>query len=119
MLNITDYKVLGIIDEAGITAGKISEKAGLSTGMVTTVVDRLEKKKYVYRDNDPNDRRKVIIKLNASLVASDMAPLFKSFGQEMGQLFSSYNEKELGLLGDFMNKCMEVFKKETQKLKEL
>jgi hypothetical protein len=40
------------------------------------------------------------------------------FGQEMGQLFSSYNETELALLGDFMNKCMEVFKKETQKLKD-
>jgi DNA-binding MarR family transcriptional regulator len=109
--------VLGIIEEVGITAGNISDKTGLSTGMVTTVVDRLEKKEYVYRDKDPNDRRKVIIKLNLNNVTDDIAPLFKSFGQEMGKLFSSYNEKELALLHDFMDKCTELFRKETQKLK--
>jgi DNA-binding MarR family transcriptional regulator len=115
-LNLTDYKVLGIIGE-GVTAGKIAEVTGLSTGMVTTVVDRLEKKHYVYRDKDAKDRRKVIIKLNSEKVASELAPLFQSFGQVMGTLFAKYNAEELALLEDFMRSCIDIFQKETLKIR--
>jgi DNA-binding MarR family transcriptional regulator len=115
-LNLTDYKVLGIIGD-GVTAGKIAEMTGLSSGMVTTVVDRLEKKNYVYRDKDAHDRRKVIIKLNSDKVASELAPLFQSFGQVMGSLFAKYREEELALLEDFMRNCIEIFQQETLKMR--
>jgi DNA-binding MarR family transcriptional regulator len=115
-LNLTDYKVLGIIGE-GVTAGKIAEFTGLSSGMVTTVVDRLEKKNYVYRDKDAQDRRKVIIKLNSDKVASELAPLFQSFGQVMGTLFSKYDTQELAILEDFMRNSIVIFQKETIKMR--
>ncbi|MCC3373551.1 MarR family winged helix-turn-helix transcriptional regulator [Cohnella sp. REN36] len=116
-LNLTDYKVLGIIGE-GVTAGKIAEITGLSSGMVTTVVDRLEKKDYVFRDKDAQDRRKVIIKLNSDKVASELAPLFQSFGQVMGTLFSKYNAQEFAILEDFMRNSIDIFQKETIKIRE-
>lgn len=115
-LNLTDYKVLGLIGD-GVTAGQVADMTGLSTGMVTTVADRLEKKGYVYRDKDANDRRKVIIKLDVDKVASDIAPLFRSFGQEMGRLFASYDERELALIEGFMRSSIEVFQRETRKLR--
>jgi DNA-binding MarR family transcriptional regulator len=115
-LNLTDYKVLGMIGE-GVTAGKIAEATGLSTGMVTTVVDRLEKKHYVYRDKDAHDRRKVIIKLHKEKVDSELAPLFQSFGQVMGKLFSKYNAEELALLEDFMRSSIDIFQQETIKMR--
>lgn len=116
-LNVTDYKVLGIVTNEGITAGEISSKSGLSTGMVTTVVDRLEKKNFVYRDKHPNDRRKVIIKRNKEKTDSEMAPIFQSFGAEMGKLFSSYNESELKTILDFLKSSIDIFTNETDKLK--
>jgi DNA-binding MarR family transcriptional regulator len=85
--------------------------------MVTTVVDRLEKKQYVNRDKDPHDRRKVMIKLNSNKANSDIAPLFQSFGQAMGKLFSKYDAKELALLDDFMRSSVEIFQQETSKLR--
>ncbi|CAG5083048.1 Putative transcriptional regulator pnxR1 [Thermobacillus xylanilyticus] len=115
-LNLTDYKVLGIIGD-GVTAGKIAEITGLSTGMVTTVVDRLEKRHYVYRDRDAHDRRKVIIKLNADKVSSELAPLFQSFGEVMGKLFAKYDDEQLALLEDFMRSCIDIFRQETLKLR--
>jgi len=115
-LNLTDYKVLGIIGD-GVTAGKIAEITGLSTGMVTTVVDRLEKRNYVYRDRDAHDRRKVIIKLNANKVSSELAPLFQSFGEVMGKLFAKYDDEQLALLEDFMRSCIDIFRQETLKLR--
>lgn len=116
-LNVTDYKVLGIISEEGVTAGYIAEHSGLSTGMVTTVVDRLEKKNFVYRDKHPTDRRKVIIKKDMEKSNSEIGPIFQSFGVEMGKLFSSYNETEIKTILNFLNGSIEVFRKETEKLK--
>ncbi|MFB7159307.1 MarR family winged helix-turn-helix transcriptional regulator [Lysinibacillus sp. NPDC056232] len=116
-LNITDYKVLGIIPNGGITAGEIAIHTGLSTGMVTTVVDRLEKKNYVYRDKHPSDRRKVIIKNNIEKTYTELAPIFQSFGVEMRKIYSSYNDHEIKTIMSFLNKSIEVFKKETAKLK--
>jgi DNA-binding MarR family transcriptional regulator len=111
-LNLTDYKVLGVIGD-GVTAGKIAEMTGFASGMVTAVVDRLEKKNFVYRDKDPQDRRKVIIKLHADKVESEIAPLFQSFGQAMEKLFSKYSDEELAFLETFMRDCIDVFQKET------
>ena len=116
-LNVTDYKVLGIITNEGVTAGDIANKSGLSTGMVTTVVDRLEKKNFVYRDKHPNDRRKVIIKRNIEKTNSEMSPIFQSFGVEMGKLFSSYNQSELKTILDYLKRSIDIFTKEREKLK--
>ena len=115
-LNLTDYKVLGVIGD-GVTAGKIAEMTGFASGMVTAVVDRLEKKNFVYRDKDAKDRRKVVIKLHADKVASEIAPLFQSFGQAMEMLFSQYSDEELALLETFMRDCIDVFQKETLKMR--
>lgn len=116
-LNVTDYKVLGIITKEGITAGEIANKSGLSTGMVTTVVDRLEKKNFVYRDKHPSDRRKVIIKRNEEKSHAEIAPIFQSFGGEMEELFSNYNESEVKAIIDYLKRSIEIFNKETEKLK--
>ena len=115
-LNLTDYKVLGVIGD-GVTAGKIAEMTGFASGMVTAVVDRLEKKNFVYRDKDAKDRRKVVIKLHADKVASEIAPLFQSFGQAMERLFSQYSDEELALLETFMRDCIDVFQQETLKMR--
>jgi len=115
-LNLTDYKVLGVIGD-GVTAGKIAEMTGFASGMVTAVVDRLEKKNFVYRDKDAKDRRKVVIKLHADKVASEIAPLFQSFEQAMERLFSQYSDEELALLETFMRDCIDVFQQETLKMR--
>ena len=44
-----------------MTAGRLAEVTGLTTGAITGVVDRLEKAGLVRRERDPDDRRKVFI----------------------------------------------------------
>ncbi len=117
-LNLTDYKVLGIIPFEGMTAGEIAKITGLSTGMVTTVVDRLEAKNFVYRERDQKDRRKVIIKANFEKVGKELGPFFQSFGLEMAKVTSSYRPEELHAINDYIRKSIEVFKREVQKIKE-
>src|SRR6266702_4555570 len=45
--------------EGRVTAGRLAEVTGLTTGAITGVVDRLEKAGLVRRERDENDRRKV------------------------------------------------------------
>src|ERR1700739_3243612 len=47
--------------EGRMTAGRLAELTGLTTGAITGVVDRLEKAGLVRRERDAEDRRKVFI----------------------------------------------------------
>ncbi len=59
-INRTDGRCLDIIGRHGkVSAGQLSIEAGLTTGAVTAVIDRLEASGYVQRVRDPLDRRKI------------------------------------------------------------
>jgi DNA-binding MarR family transcriptional regulator len=61
-VNRTDSRALDIVERLGpVTAGKLSIDAGLTSGAVTAVIDRLVEKGYVRRVADPDDRRRVLI----------------------------------------------------------
>src|SRR6201993_754999 len=47
--------------EGRMTAGRLAELTGLTTGAITGVVDRMEKAGLVRRERDAEDRRKVYI----------------------------------------------------------
>src|SRR3970040_2178274 len=57
-LNSTDLECLDLLDMAGATtAGRLAQHAGLTTGAMTAVIDRLERAGVVRRLRDPEDRR--------------------------------------------------------------
>src|SRR4051794_27325872 len=67
-VNRTDMRALDIVERLGpIAAGRISIDAGLTSGAVTAVIDRLERKGYVRRVPDPDDRRRVLIEKTEKL----------------------------------------------------
>lgn len=69
-VNRTDSRALDIIERLGpVTAGKLSLDAGLTSGAVTAVIDRLAEKGYVRRIPDPDDRRRVLIEKTEKLDA--------------------------------------------------
>jgi DNA-binding MarR family transcriptional regulator len=63
-VNRTDGRCLDVIQQRGrISAGELAERAGLTSGSVTAVIDRLGEKGYVRRVADPKDRRRVLVEL--------------------------------------------------------
>jgi DNA-binding MarR family transcriptional regulator len=64
-LSGTDHKCLELVISAKepLTAGQIAQLSGLSTGAVTGVIDRLERRGFVRRVRDPHDRRKVLVEI--------------------------------------------------------
>ena len=101
-LNITDHKCLDFINRSeGVTAGQITEFAGLTGSAITALIDRLERSGYVVRDKDPNDRRKVIIRSvtnsedGARTGSVQLNEIFSSVDQTMNEHLDTYEEPEL------------------------
>ncbi|MBD2865049.1 MarR family transcriptional regulator [Paenibacillus sp. IB182363] len=107
-LNNNDFISVDILREKGpITAGELSKLTGLATGSVTALIDRLEKLGYVRRQNDPSDRRKVIIVPlyeNKQEVSNAYLPLHSA----LVKLASSYTVEELELITQFLGKASTV-----------
>lgn len=62
--NANDRRCLDIIDQRGrIGAGQLAVEAGLTTGAITAVIDRLEQRGFVRRVADPADRRRVLVEV--------------------------------------------------------
>lgn len=117
-LNITDYKCMDLIARLGsMTAGKLAEESGLTTGAITGVVDRLEKAGYAKRTDNPNDRRSVIIELtwnkkNMKAYEEIFLPLERKIEKQA----SSYTSEELSLFIEFIHKTAEILHEETIRL---
>ena len=53
-INRTDMRCLDVIQREGpVPAGRLAEETGLTTGAITTVLDRLERVGYARRVRDP------------------------------------------------------------------
>jgi len=60
----TDYDALEALDENGpLTPGELGTLLSLTSGSVTALIDRLERLDWATREQHPDDRRKVVVKL--------------------------------------------------------
>ena len=63
-LNRTDMRIIDALDQEGpVPAGRLAEVTGLSSGAMTTALDRLERAGYARRARDTEDRRRVLVEL--------------------------------------------------------
>ncbi len=61
-INPTDLKCLELLaGEEAMSPSRLAELAGLTTGAITGVIDRLERAGIVRREPDPTDRRRIAI----------------------------------------------------------
>jgi DNA-binding MarR family transcriptional regulator len=118
-LSGTDHKYLGfIIQKREITAGELAKMTGLTTGAVTGLIDRLEKKKLVKRQFVKDDRRKVIIVPDTANTMKLMTPLFADLQKKTTQLINSFSEKELQIVEKYFLGAIEIMQKTTVKMNE-
>ncbi|WP_223599099.1 MarR family winged helix-turn-helix transcriptional regulator [Chryseobacterium sp. GVT01B] len=95
-LSNADHKYLGLILKyESITAGEISKLTGLTTGAVTGLIDRLEKKELLKRQFIREDRRKVIIIPNLENSMKLLGPIFDELQQKTLTLIATFSQKEI------------------------
>jgi DNA-binding MarR family transcriptional regulator len=116
-LSGTDHKYLGFLIQKGqMTAGELSTLTGLTTGAVTGLIDRFEKKKLVKRQFAKDDRRKVFIEPNTENIMALLAPLYKDFRNKSEKLFAAFSGKEIKVLETYFLKAIEIMNETTNKL---
>jgi DNA-binding MarR family transcriptional regulator len=116
-LSGTDHKVLGVIIQRGkMTAGELSRITGLTTGAVTGLIDRLEKKKLVKRSFDKDDRRKVIIVADPEKARKLLEPLFKRLQKKTTKLISGFSAHEIEIVQKYFTSAIEIMKETTEEL---
>ncbi|MFD3518936.1 MarR family winged helix-turn-helix transcriptional regulator [Streptomyces sp. NPDC058653] len=106
-LNVTDLTCMGHVlgaASAPLTAGELAQRANVTTGAVTGVVNRLESAGFVERRADPADRRRVRI------VARDTAnrrlyEVYEPFYARLADLFADYSPDEIAVLGDWLTRA--------------
>ena len=71
---------------------------------MTGLIDRLERLELVERIDDPNDRRKVLVRVREDKIAP-IAALFTPLEKHMQALLAGYSREELKTLLDFSERA--------------
>ena len=115
----SDLECLDFLNlEGRVTAGRLAEVTGLTTGAITGVVDRLEKAGLVRRERDASDRRKVFIATVPENVAR-IGRYYVHMQRAMLKVWESYSDAELRLLLRFATEGYETMLAATEELKAM
>jgi DNA-binding MarR family transcriptional regulator len=103
-VNLTDLHALNIVEnQGGLTAGALAAEAGLTSGAVTGVVDRLERAGYARRVPDPADRRRVKIEVTDRFYAR-ADEIWRPVGAEWrAELARRFTSEQLDLIAEFLD----------------
>lgn len=116
-LSGTDHKYLGFLMEKGqMTAGELSVLTGLTTGAVTGLIDRFEKRDLVKRKFAQDDRRKVFIEPKTENIMALLVPLYKEFRVKSEKLIASFSDKDVQILEAYFLKAIEIMNETTTEL---
>lgn len=116
-INVTDtrcFELMSRYAQGPLTAGDIARHAGLTTGAVTGILDRLEKAGLVERFRDASDRRKVFVRPCLEAMQR-VARLYQGLAAASLKHASSFSTKELELVQDYLEGSLRVLREQAAK----
>ena len=113
----TDHKYLGFFVQKGkLTAGQLAQLTGLTTGAVTGLIDRFEKKGLVKRERDKTDRRKVFIVPDSQKITTLLAKYYTEFQTKTDALVASFSDEDLKVIEAYFSKSIALMNEIKNKL---
>jgi len=117
-LSGADHKYLDfMLREGSMTAGRLAELTGLTTGAVTGIIDRLEKKELVKRESDPSDRRKVLVVPCIEKAQELLGPLFLTLQTDLTSIYDDFSMQDLEVIRKYLTNTIEYFERKTQSMR--
>jgi len=111
-LSRTDMRCLELVASHGpLTAGRLAEESGLTTGAVTFILDRLEESGMVTRRRDTEDRRRVWVEI-VPAAQERLRGLQQPVAEEMREVAQRFKADELAIVRDFMRQAKEVLQRQ-------
>jgi DNA-binding MarR family transcriptional regulator len=119
-LSAADRKCLDVLDRLGpVSAGRIAEHTGLTTGAVTGMIDRLHHAGYVDRQPNPDDRRSVLVALRPDTPRDAVLPaIFGPLAADMTELAEHFTADELTAITRWITATTELLHRNTQAVPE-
>ena len=115
----TDLECLDhLVTRGPVAAGALAEITGLTTGAITGVIDRLERAGFARRAPDPDDRRKVLVQATDA-VGTGIEPYFAPIERASMAALSSYKERELLLILEFLTRAGEAVRSALVELQKM
>ena len=113
-VTVTDMQVIESLASSGpATAGQLADLTGLTTGAITGMINRLEEAGLVQRERDPEDGRRVIVRLTVDAEQLErIAPMFKAREQAWQELTRAYDDGQIAVLLDFLRRVNAVARQE-------
>jgi DNA-binding MarR family transcriptional regulator len=99
-----------------MSAGELAKSLGLTTGAITSVIDRLERAGIVRRVADPKDRRKVVVELVPEHLAATYR-VYAPMAAAARALNARHTDKELELLIQYLEDSAALLLREAANLR--
>jgi DNA-binding MarR family transcriptional regulator len=118
-MTVTDMHVLDLLENSGpMTAGQIADLTGLTTGAITGMLNRLEEAGRVRRERDPDDARRVIVRLESGKDdRREIGPIFASLEKTWEELASRYDDEQITFLLEFLKQSNALSRQELVRLR--
>ncbi|HEU5230377.1 MAG TPA: MarR family transcriptional regulator [Ktedonobacteraceae bacterium] len=119
-MTVTDMQVIDILDSTGpATAGQLADLTGLTTGAITGMLNRLEEAGIVQRERDPDDGRRVIVRLTPGKdKMHEIGPIFDAIGKAWDEMAAHYDDEQLAFLLEFLKRSNAISRQEIFRLRE-
>ena len=115
-LSAVESKVTDYLARFGPQTPKaLSQLSGLAPASITALIDRLEGKGIVARKPHPEDRRKVLIEIDAAKMAS-AAPLWDHLVKSVREACENYTDGELETVIRFLADATAITHESTGRL---
>ncbi|MCM6772435.1 MarR family transcriptional regulator [Nocardia sp. CDC159] len=121
-VNETDLRCLEILirdvpEEA--TPRLLADRLGLTTGSVTTMLDRLGKLGYITRSPHPTDRRRLIVRATEAAAADVFALIGPLVEEGQRELLTRYSRGEVEVIVDFLTRAGDLQLAHVRRLRDL
>jgi DNA-binding MarR family transcriptional regulator len=114
-LNPAERHCLSFLWGGPQTPGAIAREIRLTPAAVTALLDRMEARGYVRRENDPDDRRRVLVTVTAktnALTAETYGPV----GQRGAEMLATFSDTELATFIKVLESSITVQQEMTDRL---
>jgi DNA-binding HxlR family transcriptional regulator len=118
-VTVTDMQVIESLASTGpMTAGQLADLTGLTTGAITGMLNRLEEAGLIRRERDPEDARRVIVRLSPDTAQMrGIGPIFDFVRKSWDELASQYDDEQIAFLVEFLKRGNVVAREEIVRLR--
>lgn len=115
-LTTTELSVLTLLREGPRSAGQLAERTQLTTGAITRVLDGLEKRGYLTRGTDPDDRRRVVVSVVPPRIG-EVGQAFRPMLAAAEAVRAEFSQPELGIIARYVARSTEMLREQTAALR--